>query len=451
MPIISSLGALAVNKVLYYPFPTGNAFIATRYASYDEGLPGLDIHLDTNEITYIGFTTDDVPTRGTAAVFDSDGSNLLAPSSYHSSPIAVIYKQIVSDNTNFFAAGGTSYNYSGSNYTLKPYLTKYDNTGTVQFEYMYRDSTNVNNGSYFYGIKFNNSNEFVTILQYPTNNSVRFYPVIMKLNSGGQILWDIGISQVSQSNVTVLNFDIDASDNIYILLKNVLESPVSTSYELMKINTSGTILWTKLLQNITPSSVCIYGSNILIGGIGSSSNAIICKIDNAGNLVDETSFTVGNIISTRIHTDGTGDIYFSCEYGSPATNLSITKLDSSYNILFSRLFRITLKNNFTNFQSILTTGIKYQNNKYWIGLFGTGPGVVENMWILNMPSDGTIPQIGRYFIDNTIVYMSRITYNSTTSNVTLGTGNLTSFSVIFGRFSITRTAGITTGFVDLPL
>lgn len=158
----------------------------------------------------------------------------------------------------------TFYSYSPTT----PALLKHDYNGSKLW------AKEINTGSgeygYFQGVAVDSSsNAYVAGGYRSSSNSVQ-HPYIAKFNNSGTIQWQRDLT-VSSSGGTFTNITIDGSNNIFVVGKNVFGSGTNDEEMLLaKYNSSGTLQWQRTLRHATDrvnmSSITHQGSSLYMTG-----------------------------------------------------------------------------------------------------------------------------------------------------------------------------------------
>jgi hypothetical protein len=217
------------------------------------------------------------------------------------------------------------------------YTRKYDKFGNFLWE---KTSTSGIQSNYEKPIWVNtdvSNNVFVVGYRYAFSSS-RDRPnaiVVLKYNSAGTLLWKKSISMsifVSSSVGFNLRSEVDSNGNLYI--GTVATSP--SGFVLIKINPSGTILFTKNnnLNAVTSfRSMRLKGNKVVLSGSsGNLSAAPLIAWDINGNLLWTSSLAGQSGVDVEI--DASGNVYLLTSLANQVSatssqDISIYKLSST--------------------------------------------------------------------------------------------------------------------------
>lgn len=164
---------------------------------------------------------------------------------------------------------------------------------------------------------------------------------VLKINSTGSIVWQRQLAIVNNSSVAT-----DGSDNVYVV--GDIVTTVSNAY-VMCINASGNAVWQRSVggQYETHGATVVVGSDGStylcgsISGIGSGhDDAFIVKYDNQGTSLWQRA--IGGAASdaaTDLCIDANDTLYFvgrTNSQGAGSYDVSVVKLDSSGNVVWQR-------------------------------------------------------------------------------------------------------------------
>ncbi len=221
------------------------------------------------------------------------------------------------------------------------YTRKYDKFGNFLWEKTSSSGVQSNYEKPVWVNTDNSKNVFVVGYRYTfSSSSGREYPsavVVLKYNAAGTLLWKKNISMSILVNTTVsfsLRSEVDNSGNLYI--GTVATTP--SGFVLIKLNSSGTILFTKNnnLNGVSSfRSMRLKGNRVVLTGngiSGSSSGAPVIAWDLSGTLL-WTATMLGQS-GNDVEIDGSGNVYVLTSYPNQVSATSgqdilIYKLNSS--------------------------------------------------------------------------------------------------------------------------
>lgn len=243
----------------------------------------------------------------------------------------------------------------------------------------------------------------------------QFDNAIRKFSSSGSMLFNKSYSEVGAPDGYFTGFiDIknDSSNNIY-LFGNRTNQTTSTNGVVVKLNSSGDILWSRIMYTteiysgaINPSTGDVY----IVGSYGNKHNTspgnymlgLVIKINSSGNFswARKISATVNSSFNHCIIDSSTGDIYISGVTAGTTSNGIIYKLNSSGSTLWSRrIYGVNQTSSYVNSMDISSEdfvaaiGITFTSN--YIGF----------PMIFKLPKNGSLT--GSYVVgSNTVVYTS---------------------------------------------
>lgn len=188
-----------------------------------------------------------------------------------------VYNCAVDSSANVFICGNN--NATGS---YKPYIAKYNTSGTFQAQWGFTDS---GNNDYAYNCATDSSGNVYAIFYGGAAGSGTSH--IVKLDSSGTILWQRKLS----SDTFLLSIKLLNDDSIYV------SGFTGSSGFLANYNSSGTIQWQRTISNVTATNIAslknnsIYlNSEVMVGGYKS---AHYLKVPNDGSKTG--SYTVGSV------------------------------------------------------------------------------------------------------------------------------------------------------------
>jgi hypothetical protein len=224
------------------------------------------------------------------------------------------------------------------------------------------------------GIDVDNSGNVYLTGSLHTSNS--FHPYFAKFDAAGDIVWQKYISSYLPLN----GADYDSSGNIYQVGSN------STSGVIIKCNSSGSIVWQKIYSGVnncyfTDVVVDTSGNIYAIGSTFDGPDAtygdvLLVKLDSSGNVLWQKA--LGNSGTTKysqhgyaITVDSSGNPHFVSTYNIPIgqNEIIISKFDSSGARIWEKRFYSTANGSDT------PSDIKCDssNNVYVVGSMNNAP------------------------------------------------------------------------------
>jgi hypothetical protein len=202
---------------------------------------------------------------------------------------------------------------------------------------------NTSHSLYLQGVAIDSSyNVYVSGYGAYSSDPQVYRGYLIKLDKDGTVVWEKKLVEGSYSYV-MARCALDSSENIYVVGYD--SGRTESSYVLIKLNSSGTVLWSR---RIGPSSSNLYGmgvfidsqDNIYINGYGYINSVYvnpIYKYNSSGTLLNQIYLNAnvanGMLGLYGIYVDSSGNIY-SSGYIYNTNNSSwdyyITKLNSSF-------------------------------------------------------------------------------------------------------------------------
>jgi len=161
---------------------------------------------------------------------------------------------------------------------------------------------------------------------------------IAKYNLSGVLQWQKSINSASGTASSILSLAIDSSNNIYAF-GGIGDDVASNALQIIKLDTSGTILWQRNLVTAFNNlgGIRLDGSNnVYICGGGSTSETEIAKYDSSGAIQWQRKLNA--TIPTCIGVDGSANVYVAGynNTSGPTYNYFIAKYDTSGTLQWSR-------------------------------------------------------------------------------------------------------------------
>lgn len=424
MPIISTLGALTYPKIS--GTKAGNAWIAVQ-TGYNNIQPGpvatlistsTDIDITSNGTVIFG-TASDTWREGRVNQIDVDGNIItgINLSLAASNTVAFAAGIIDSSSNNFYSCGQQSI-VVGANFDQRIWVSAVDSTGTILWRNTYYYDATVPTSDWSNGIKIDDSGYLYVVGTYGYNTIQKCF--VMKLDNTGAIIWSKNFYQGSGTN-RVLGFDIDSSNNLYIIAKS------DTSNYIIKINSSGNFITSGTFDSGIASGIYCKGTSVYVA---IDTGFII--FDNSLSILNQYILNVGGSDTgldnyskqtRKIVVDDSDNIYI----GFPRVvggrhYLYLASFDNSFNLRFCNRI-ITTRQNLYNTLSTSPTisGIKYYNDRMHI-VFRILVGGVNYMYVARLPSDGFVPLNGKYKVDNTGFLYNKINTTVSTASYTISGG-----------------------------
>jgi hypothetical protein len=321
----------------------------------------------------------------------------------------------------------------GANFDQRIWVAKFNSSNILQWRYLYYEDPTTPTNDWSNGIKEDSSGNLYVVGTFGFNVANQLF--LLKLNSSGDIQWARSIDSGTGAN-QVLGFDIDSSNNIYIVGKS------ASNYHITKFNSSGTTLASGVFSSGIPSGVYCKGSDVYV-----AIDTGFIKFDNT--LTIQAQYTVSpggsntgldaySLNARRIFVDISDNIYISFPRVIGGVHyLYCCKIDSSYNLLWTTRIRTSRINNFNTISTSPTvSGIKYHDTRIYLSFRSLASGV-NSMWVAKLPSDGFVPLNGIYRVGDQGFYYEKVILTApsvssyslsgftTTANLTLTRGSAT--------------------------
>ena len=254
--------------------------------------------------------------RGTSVYYD--GSSLWVGF------FGVLYKVDISTGNAVFAGSVTNLGFSyaiyvsgSSLYVWGTYtgvgvaaVAKLDvssNLNTLSFIYSYATSSPSTTSSVFYSGAVDSSGNIICVGQTGSSG------VIMKLPpSSSTATWTSNHTVAGQTNFIYNGCCVDSSGNIYAA-GYYITSTEGYQGLVVKLNSSGTILWSKIFSGTGTSSEQLQsiaidpsGAYLYVLGSVTTTDILVAKIDTSGNLSFQRTITPGGTVNAQsIQVDST--------------------------------------------------------------------------------------------------------------------------------------------------
>ena len=243
-------------------------------------------------------------------------------------------------------------NYQLSNGNFYPSIIVCDSSGNVNFAYYLDDGHNQSS----FGCSFDSSGNIYLLQNYYNNTYSAGAAGVSKYNSSGTLQWQYfyGLN-VTLNNFIGFSIKIDSGSNV--LLNCQYNTADVNGSGLIKINSSGTITWDQG-YNVTGTDLFGFGcgvdsSNNVYGTFQSGSYYTdgvysVIKTDSSGNPQFTKSWLIQNFTNGTLNfvnstglgcTDSSGNTYVGYNYQNNASSnyvIGITKVNSSGTVVYAR-------------------------------------------------------------------------------------------------------------------
>ena len=343
---------------------TGTNFYFARIASdsanktYSVGLidgPGTTRQLTVSRFTTTGTTDLNVSLTGTSYPFNYSGYGGISVDSSGN-----IYAILVKDST------------------TSPELTKWNSSGTLQFQ-KYTTSSTATQLAPFQSISDASSNVYVAIYWYNLVCCVSsFSPAIIKYDSSGAVVWSYYYYSNSPGYYST-GIASDSSGNLWLVGPGNFVKTNSSGIATI-IKTSGTNFYKVAID----SSNNIY----MIGNEGTTGNITLYSVSSTGTITWGRKFVIGSSMNNQIiTTDSSGNIYcvFYATNASSTTDTVILKYNSSGTLQWQR----KLSTGTTSATPMICTDATVVNNNINIVGYKTLAGI-NTGFAISVPTNGAL-------------------------------------------------------------
>lgn len=323
-----------------------------------------------------------------------------------SSSVTAFYGSCMDTSGNFYAVGPATNN--------RAYLAKFDTNGNAVLQ---RDFVlNVGETAYSKRVYVDASgNIYMTVIAY---QSCVPYWFVVKMNSSGTLQW-----QKRFTTDEIIGVAADSSGNVY----------VAESYGglgVAKFDSSGNMLWRKVVNNVnsyaTNITVDSSGVPVVCGAFysGSSYNAFVMKVNSDGTLAWSRLLAeaTGSYQNTAwaVACDSSNSVYFTgaqSQNGTPA--LLLAKYSSSGTLQWQRNLSNSTWNGEGYFVSAVGAGLLYTGGYRRLS---SGAGSM----LAKVPQDGT--KTGAYTVGSETFTYAAASNTSSTPSVALNNQSTSTFN-----------------------
>jgi hypothetical protein len=177
--------------------------------------------------------------------------------------------------------------------------------------------------------------------------------LLVKLDQNGQLIWSYEFDNGGQTVDMVTSIGVDRNGDL-LVLGNKKNSSTDWDIELIKISTTGSLIWVYTFTSVSGGGIdlaseviCdVDSNNILVCGISSAAtySYAVIKIDNGGFFIDSTLFNggTGNYgYPNHIEIDSVGGVYMTGQYKNTTDNSDdglLVKYDANLNVNWFRTY-----------------------------------------------------------------------------------------------------------------
>lgn len=347
---------------------------------------GYEISADSgNNIIVVGVTgsagagSNDLLT----AKYDASGT-LLWSKAYGNTASDSAYRVVIDSSDNIISAG--AYNDLSSTEGI---VVKYNSAGTLQWARSLGRST----GEVFYGVAVDSSDN-IYATGYTDHGTAGYEVLVAKYNSSGTLQWQRKMG--ASSNDYGRSASVDSSGNIIISGYTTSFGQGGTEALLVKLNSGGTILWVRSLGNTSTDAFfhATVDSSDNIIAVGRSIQdsyyeTIVAKYSSSGNLLwikalsdTGTAADYGyNVVTDS--SDNICIVAFTRAYDSGFNEPIIAKFNSSGTLLMQK--RLGGTNNDAGYG----IGVDLNDNILVTGYTQSDGAGNNDIFVAKLPPDGS--------------------------------------------------------------
>ncbi len=266
----------------------------------------------------------------------------------------------------------------------------------------------------------------IYILGYNRDNFNLFEMYLSKVSIEGKVMW---IKTFQDCNPVNIIWNIDSTFSILFRTKN---SPNMGDLALIKLDTLGNILKTKLFETANPKfakvKLLTYGTFCVSGYTIDLNNSIyynfILNLDSNYNLLYANQYGYASSISSNEFCVDNARNYYAAGYIRDSSNhfdTKITKLDSLGNVTLTKVFdfggRDLIYSSVYVQQKIYTLGIfdvispQGSVSQNYVACFDTSLNLLwSKVYYTNSSGGGGLDRIYNFQIDSSILIQSAIGY-----------------------------------------
>lgn len=152
----------------------------------------------------------------------------------------------IDSNSNVYAAGRT---YDNAFNRYRSMLVKLDNGGVLQYAKTFDFAGTEGNDGYTSVVVDSNDNVYTAGWLYDWAETDNNFYAITKINSSGTIVWQKALEQVGPFSLFNMCLAVDADDNVYMAAETDSYASMGDDYYFAKFNSSGVVQWQRTLQN----------------------------------------------------------------------------------------------------------------------------------------------------------------------------------------------------------
>ena len=428
MPVISTFGAITYTRNLYDSTLLGNAYVAINPSSKNIELnstaqlvTSTDIHVIANDAVF-GYMND-IETIGTCIRLQANATPSLQITGSKG-----MFAGVTDGSDNLYGIGYENITV-GSNFDPRFWVVKIDSSGNLLWRNNYYLDATLPTSDFANGIKLGNDGFLYLV------GTIGWAPplgdaCLMKIDNSGTVIWSRAISKTVSVEDYVQSFDIDSSNNIYVVCRNN-----SGVYYIVKFDNNGTLLANCTLSSGIANGIKCDGSDVYL-----AIDTGFIKFDSSLNIIAQKAVPIGgsntgletlSTLARKIDIDPiTKNIYLSFPRRvSSVDYVYINCIDSSYNLLYQNRISVSQQNSSLIQVSPIISGIKYSNDRFFVVFRSLGAGT-NNMNAICLPSNGKIPLNGIYNASGYVYRYQQIVKNGSTSDTTYTTSTGVTTSTI---------------------
>lgn len=279
---------------------------------------------------------------------------------------------------------------------------KYDTNGNLQWQ-RFLGSLFTNRGV---GIALDSlNNVYVLGTSEEVEDNFEDDPIIVKYDSNGVLQWQKGIITPTALDEFAWSIEIDQSDNIYVSSR-FRYPDTTTSSLILKLNTAGSIQWSKTLDLDARKLKSDSLGNLYIASTDTSGSvyglfdAVLTKLDSSGDILWQRVAGNDDLDSTNtIDVDSSNNVYFTLTQRNDSSG---TNVESTFILFYDSLGNLQWKNGIfneddENYSPVRNGKVDSQGNFYITSptnIFDATSGILNGgILLIVLPKTGALTQV----------------------------------------------------------
>ncbi len=302
--------------------------------------------------TFSGLSSgNDIDADSSGNIYVLSGSNVLK----YTPSFAEVWRRSIPSTTGSSIDGGIDIDSSGN--LVVAYSSILGNWNWALAKY-YANGTQMWNRSFIwnatandlvYDVAFDHDDDIIVVGVWPNSTGSSTYDwAIAKFDTDGNYLWNVTVPWHATQNDFAYSVEVDSQNNLFVggVFRNN-----SDDWALIKINSSGSVLWKRNLPwsntvSYSGMSVAVDSSdNVYFAGQGYNTtyDFSVMKLDSSGNQLWNRSINYGSSDAAYdVAVDRSGDIFVVGNvYTGSYYSLAVVKYSSSGNLLLNRSFNFS--------------------------------------------------------------------------------------------------------------